>query len=226
MVLLLASCSVPWRDDPGPNEINLNLLVENNLLYLPSLTIDNRQGRYFFGSAHVRSVFDPALARALGSRRSYAVQLSEKSSRRVSPLVADLGAAGEALVGADAVRPRAVTIDYYSGLLTFQDAGIEPGLMALFSFDGEPAINVSVDGRQITAVVDTAIPDTLILPGSAESRGTSAVSVAGTDFGRVDVRLSKVPRARIGNRLLSRFLVSIDYGRQVVGLWRDPRIPL
>jgi hypothetical protein len=34
-----------------------------------------------------------------------------------------------------------------------------------------------------------------------------------------------VARARVGNRLLSHYLVTIDYGRRMVGLWRDPRIP-
>jgi hypothetical protein len=91
---------------------------------------------------------------------------------------------------------------------------------------GQPAINITVDGREISAVVDTTSPDTLVLPGSALGRGTVSVSIAGTDFGPTDVQFANVSQARIGNRLLSRFLVTIDYGRRVVGLWRDPRIPL
>jgi hypothetical protein len=51
------------------------------------------------------------------------------------------------------------------------------------------------------------------------------VSIAGTDFGPTDVRYANVAHPRVGNRLLSRFLVSIDYGKRIVGLWRDPRIP-
>jgi hypothetical protein len=50
------------------------------------------------------------------------------------------------------------------------------------------------------------------------------VRVASTDFGAIDVQYANVSHARIGNRLLSRFMVTIDYGRRVVGLWRDPRI--
>jgi hypothetical protein len=48
--------------------------------------------------------------------------------------------------------------------------------------------------------------------------------IAGTDFGNVDIALGDVSSARAGNRLLSKFLVSIDYGQREVGLWRDPRI--
>ena len=48
----------------------------------------------------------------------------------------------------------------------------------------------------------------------------------GTDFGSIDVRLADVSTPRVGNRLLSKFLVTIDYGQREVGLWRDPRTGL
>jgi hypothetical protein len=51
------------------------------------------------------------------------------------------------------------------------------------------------------------------------------VMIGDTDFGTIDVGYANVSQARVGNRLLSRFLVTIDYGKRVVGLWRDPRIP-
>jgi hypothetical protein len=76
----------------------------------------------------------------------------------------------------------------------------------------------------MSAVVDTANPDTLELPGETKGRGRAHVSIAGTDFGQIDVSYSPaLGQPRVGNRLLSRFLVSIDYGRGIVGLWRDPR---
>jgi hypothetical protein len=74
-------------------------------------------------------------------------------------------------------------------------------------------------------VVDTTSPDTVILPSTTNGRGTARVNVAGVDFGTTDIRYANVSRARVGNRLLSRFLVTIDYGKKVVGLWRDPRTP-
>jgi hypothetical protein len=65
----------------------------------------------------------------------------------------------------------------------------------------------------------------LVLPGR-DARGSVNVRIADTDFGVTDVQYADVSQARVGNRLLSRFLVTIDYGRKVVGLWRDPRTPL
>ncbi|HXG58826.1 MAG TPA: hypothetical protein VNL91_07370, partial [Thermoanaerobaculia bacterium] len=67
---------------------------------------------------------------------------------------------------------------------------------------------------------------TLIVPAASNGRGRAGVSLAGTDFGTLDVRFAPIPRARVGNRILSKFLVTIDYGKGVVGLWRDPRTPL
>ena len=83
-----------------------------------------------------------------------------------------------------------------------------------------------LDGTLLRAVVDTSSPDTLILPRGNGGRGRASVAIAGTNFGSVDVRFANVQRARVGNRLLSKFLITIDYGKRQVGLWRDPRIAL
>ena len=130
--------------------------------------------------------------------------------------------------GATAGRRRtAVTIDYGKGLVTWQLDGIHPEYMTLYSFQGEPSIMVRVNGEDIAAIVDTASPDTLVLPRrSGSDRARASVAVAGTDFGDIDIALAETGRPRSGNRLLSKFLVTIDYGRKQVGLWRDPRIPL
>ena len=47
--------------------------------------------------------------------------------------------------------------------------------------------------------------------------------LAGADLGTLDIRLADVSDARIGNRILSKYLVTIDFGKREVGLWRDPR---
>jgi len=49
------------------------------------------------------------------------------------------------------------------------------------------------------------------------------VQLAGTDFGDVDLLLADVTEPRVGNRILSKFLITIDYGKHEVGLWRDLR---
>jgi hypothetical protein len=225
---LFTSCSfLPWREEAPANEVNLAFTIENNLLFLTTVDINNRAGRVFFGSANSRTILDPAYAERAGGR-AYVLQLNHRESIPVDPLVMSLGSVGDALIGADVWSGKAVTIDYRSGLLTYQKDGIYPDYMTLFRFDAEPKVIAEVDGQQMPVVVDTALPDTLVLPHGAHAAGrrNAHVRIAGTDFGNVDVALGNVSQARIGNRLLSKFLVSVDYGRHQVGLWRDPRIPM
>jgi hypothetical protein len=215
----------PWSREPIGTEFNLAFTLEQNLLRLSTVKINGRAGRFFFGSAHARSVIDPRFATAVPARR-YRLQLNDRESLAIEPVQLDLKGVGDALIGADAWDSHAVTIDYRAGLITYHKLPTTTEGMSLFQFRAEPAILVEVDGRPITAIVDTALPDTLLLPrsGGTGDRRSARVAIAGTDFGAVDVALADTARARVGNRLLSRFLVTIDYGRQQVGLWRDPRI--
>ncbi len=223
IVLVGASCSrlTPWRKAPPDEEINLSFTLENNLVTLPStLRIDNHSGRFILGTAARNTAIDNGFA-AAGNR----LNIQERDSLRLDPVRVDLGGVADAIVGADAWGRNAISIDYRSGLVTYQKSGIERSQMKTFRFRNEPMIWVTVNGRQIAAIVDTTSPDTLVLPSSTRTtRGTANVTVAGTDFGAIDVQFANVSVPRIGNRLLSRFLVTIDYGRRVVGLWRDPRI--
>jgi hypothetical protein len=223
-----ASCrsALPWANEPIGDEVNVVFTVQNNLLFLPSATIDGRSGRYFLGSASARSVLDPHIA-SQTLARTHILALNAKESLRFTPLILDLGGTGDAILGADVWGNHAVTIDYRAGLITYQKSGIHPELMTLYAFQSEPSVLVNVNGRDVSAIVDTTIPDTLVLPAGAQSgRGTARIALAGTQLGEMDVHFAAIPRARIGNRLLSRFLVTIDYGKRQVGLWRDPRTAL
>ena len=226
-VLCTAACSVklPWANEPTGQEVNMSFTVDNNLLYIGGAAIDGRAGRFILGSSQPTSVLDAGFARRIGSPSKHALRLSEKESLPFTAVVADMRGVGDAIIGADVWRAHAVTIDYRAGLITLQREGIHPDLMTLFNFSGQPTINISVDGKSMAAIVDTTSPDTVVLPGTAGRRAAKIV-VAGTDFGKIDVRSGNVEVARVGNRVLSKFLVSIDYGRRVVGLWRDPRIAL
>jgi hypothetical protein len=230
LLALCASCvRVPWRNEPVGDEVNLAFTIEKNLLVISTAAVNGRRGRFAIGSAGPRTVIDATFAHGLvGAGTSTTLQLSEKQSVPVKPLIADLHGAADAILGADVWGRHAITIDYVSALVTYQKGGIHPEGMTLYRFDAEPRINVSVDGRTVPAVVDTASPDTLVLPRGSEKarRGTARVSVAGTDFGNIDVAFGDVAVAHVGNRVLSRFLVTIDYGRREVGLWRDPRTRL
>ena len=219
------SLSLPWRDEPIGQEVNVAFTVHNNLLFLPSATIDGRPGRFLFGSAARQTVLDPKFAQ---SKPSHSLQLNERQSLSVTPVIVDLHGIGDGIIGADVWDGHAVTIDYFAELVTYQKEGMHPADMVVYNFSDAPMINVIVDGHQTSAIVDTTSPDTLVLPrGSAPSgRRSAQVQIANTDFGSIDVQLADVAAAHVGNRLLSRFLISIDYGRRQVGLWRDPRIPL
>lgn len=223
LVTLLSGCrsSLPWEKEPPANEVNLNFLFRNNLVEMNSVRLGGASGRFLLGTATPRTVVDPSF-----ERLAPVLSFGERDSVRVSPAVLPLRGVAHVIVGADAWKNRAVTIDYFSGLVTWQKDGIRPGLMTLFPYDAEPMVEVLVDGRRVAAVVDTTSPDTLVLPFRSRGRRSARVSIAGTDFGAVDVQVADVARARVGNRLLSRFLVTVDYGRRTVGLWRDPRIPL
>jgi hypothetical protein len=224
--LLLASCSsvLPWHNEPVGEEVNIVFTLEKNVVVLPSATIDGRAGRFLFGSAEPRTLIDPKFSRST----AHTLQLNEKESLRLPSVDVDLQGVADAIIGGDVWGGHAVTLNYRNGILTYQREGIHPELMTVYPFGDEPTVTVLIDGRSVAAVVDTASPDTIILPRGNDKaeRRNAHVQVANTDFGMIDIRLANVSIARIGNRILSRFLVTIDYGKRRVGLWRDPRISL
>lgn len=224
-VLAAAACGslTPWRNEPIGSEVNLAFTLEKNLVTFESVTIDGRAGRFVLGSAAPRTVIDPSFA---NPARQHIVQLAAKETLGITTAPLALGGVAEAIIGADAWHGHAISIDYRSGLVSYQKEGIKPELMTLFRYFADPMIQIRVDGVPMNAIVDTANPDTLILPSHQDVRGNARVEIAGHDFGVTNVRYANVPEPRVGNRLLSRFLLTIDYGKRLVGLWRDPRIPI
>jgi len=219
LCLALAACmSMPWKDEPVGQEVNLAFIMQNNLPFLPSLKVDGRSGKFTFGSANARTVIDPKFARA----GMNSVQFNERESVRMTGVNADLHGVADAIVGADVFEHHAVTIDYRSGLITYQKEGMHPELMSVFAFSEEPMVNMLIDGQSMSGIVDTASPDTIVLPrGDAKPQRRAAhVQIANADLGMIDVQLADVAKPRIGNRVLSKFLVTIDYGKKRVGLFR------
>lgn len=224
LALFTASCSrfLPWSRTTVAPEVNLSFTLQRNLIELQTLRINDQPGRFLLASASPRTVLDPGFA----PNGPHVLQISEKNTTRITPSRLDLGGVADGIIGADAWDNHAISIDYRSGLVTYQKEGIHTGLMTIFRYTAEPQIYVNVNGTDVAAIVDTSSPDTLVLPSRTNARGNVRVAIAGTDFGALDVRYAPVSRARVGNRLLSHFLVTIDYGKKVVGMWRDPRIPL
>ena len=229
IAVLAAGCSamMPWSHSPEaiPNETNLAFTLKNNLVFLNSVSINGRSGRFLFGSATPRTVIDRRLVDELGGTgHPYSLTVTPKENFSFTPLFLDLGSAGDAIIGWETLQPNAITLDYRVGLLTLQKEGIYTSMMSVYRFTGSPAIDVEVDGKPGRAIVDTSVPDSIVLPAPAASRGKAHVVVAGTDFGNIDVKFGSVEQPRIGNRLLSKFLISIDYHAGTIGVWRDPRI--
>jgi hypothetical protein len=221
---LLLSCSsvMPWHDEPVNDELNLAFTLEQNLIWLQSVRIDDRDGRFILGTAAPRTIIDSSFP--LRPSNDHVLQIRDRETVRIEPAPHDLAGVADAIIGIEAWRNRAITIDYRAGLVSYQKHGISDSEMELFRFAVEPMITATVDGSRISAIVDTTSPDTLVLPGPTHERRTANVRIGKTDFGAIDVQFAKVTQARVGNRLLSRFLVTIDYGKRVVGLWQDPRI--
>jgi hypothetical protein len=208
----------PWRNEPIGTEVNLSFTLKRNLIELPSVRLDDKRGTFLLATATPRTAIDPTFAG--GHART--LQMGDKNSVRIDPVSLDLGGTADALIGADAFSRHTITIDYRSGVLIYQKYAMEPADMIVYPYHAEPAVNINVDGRNLVALVDTSSPDTLVLPGPANGRRQAQVRLGGVDFGTIDVRQAEVARPRIGNRLLSHFLVTIDYGRRVVGLWANP----
>ena len=225
---LLTACSgrLPWSHEPIGQEVNVVLALRGNLLLLPSVSVDGAPGRFLLAVANARTAIDPSFLGRLRPGDTHTLELNARQSLRFTPAVVDLHGLADGIIGADVWQSSAITIDYRTGLLTLQREGIHPELMTLTRFDAEPEVDLTIDGVTLRAVLDTASPDSVVLPlaGAAPSRRSAAIALAGTSFGSTDVRLGSVARPRVGNRLLSKFLVTVDYGRKQVGLWRDPRI--
>ena len=163
-LLLCTTCATPWASEPIGQEVNLAFIMRNNLLFLPSATVDGKAGRFLLGVANARTALDSGYAATLPPaawRGERSLQLTEKEGLRFTPVVLDMHHVADGIIGADVWGNRAISIDYASGLLTYQKEGIHPEMMTLFHFAAEPRVVITVDGKQVDAVVDTASPDTM-----------------------------------------------------------------
>ena len=229
-VLLSSGCALirDYRSQPrAEDKISLALTIEDNQLVLSSATLGGQKGKFVLATAAQVSAVDSAFAERHFGNGNVELVIGERFTATINPVEADLGIAADALLASDLWSDSTISIDYISGLLTLsRDRVRRPVDMAVFPFQGPPSVSLTIDGKTVRAIVDTSLPDTLVLPrGSrSESRTTARVTLGGRTFEGIDVAWSDTSTPRIGNRILSRFLVIINYGEQWVGLWPDPRI--
>lgn len=216
-----ACVSLPWRREV-PDEKNVAVVLSRNLL-IATQQVNGHEARVMFGSAHARTVIDSRFAKANGISGTATIRLGEKERITVRPIAADLGAVADLLIGSDAWQGMSVTFDYRKQLVTLSSRSRRASDLAAYRFAGsQPEIPVVVDGRQLTAVVDTANPDTLLLPANGDPRRVKSIVTIGGQRFETDIVYANVSEPRLGNRLLSEFLVTIDYRRREVRLWKQP----
>ena len=220
--MLLVSCTLPWAGEKR-DEINLIFSWQNNQIILQA-AVDGRSGQFIVGSAQPQTVLDSDFGLSADRMR---VVLGDRYSTFVTPVVQDLGAIADGILGADAWRDSTLTIDYQRQLVIVSSKPAEIMDQSVHHFDGPPTISIFINGKREWAVVDIALPDTLVLPVTSQAspgqRTSVALRIDQHDLGKVDAGFARSSTIRIGNRLLSRFLIQIDYRRGVVTMWRDPR---
>ena len=108
-----ASSATPWNSEPASEEVNIAFTLRNNLIFLPSATIDRKSGRFFFGTASQRTVLDPATVAAVGGPKPfYTFTASDRESMTLAARGAGAGQPGDALVGSDVVGKQSVATIY------------------------------------------------------------------------------------------------------------------
>jgi hypothetical protein len=225
-LLALSACSVPWRGERR-DEINITFVLRNNQ---PIITADveNKRGTFVVSSAQPVSVVDPQFlqsVRADGNSR-VSLTLGDRHSVQLAVAPIEVRPIADGILGADAWRGTTLTFDFRGHFIALSDRTLPMDDMVRSSFTSVPWFPIRIDGEIHQGIVDTALPDALLLPqsrfGKAGRRRVHA-TLAGVDFPSVDVTVGPTSEIRIGTRLLARFLVVIDYRQGVVGLWRDPR---
>ncbi|HVR43627.1 MAG TPA: hypothetical protein VMS56_09305 [Thermoanaerobaculia bacterium] len=220
LALLLAACA-----SSSGSARHLVWKLEDNLIRL-SVGVGEARGELLLGTAHPTTLLDPRFAAAARAGGDTAVRLRGLPALRVRPALAELHGLADGIVGADVWRGRRITLDYHRALLII-DGNAEPMSDAVHSrFDAVPAVTVTIDGVEERAIVDSANPDTILLPSSRfgeEGRRRIDLSVGNLELRELDAAVEPVSEIRLGNRVLSHFVVTIDYAAREVILWQDPR---
>ena len=211
-------------------ERNVAFRIEGNLPVI-DLVLEGHRTSMVIATALPNTVLSGERAREMGYqkrfRRSRAF-FGNLAGTKVKPIILELSeeVPADGLLGADAWKGRTLTIDYRRKLAILNPPGpVEAGYYS-WSFKGPPRISVTLNGIVIPAMVDTAIPATAVIPevlldADGGKRRTVDLEVAGVRFDDLDVMTAPIGDIRIGNRVLSNFLVRVDYDHRTVALWHD-----
>ncbi|HVT04563.1 MAG TPA: hypothetical protein VHL58_14450 [Thermoanaerobaculia bacterium] len=215
VLILLSGCSYrpPWQNERR-NEVNVAFSLEKNVVMI-SAAIEGKQRHLIVATGTPRSVLNGA-----GRPTATPVTFGGKTSITVTPDRLNLAGIADGILGADAWEGTALTLDYDKKLLTIDLHQQARSDARPFPFHELPTLPITVDGQSYDAVIDTSSPDTLLIPWRVKKRAEGIVTVGSDSWGRVDYQLAKVSAPRIGNRLLSKYLVTIDYRTRQTYLWK------
>jgi hypothetical protein len=195
--------------------------LRDNLLVIPA-TVGGNPGEFILGTAQIHTTLDPRFP--VESSRSGQAQVILGSRLRLETSVEriSMSSVADGILGSGVFANRTLGIDYRRGLITLSSERVPAEGAAKSRFEGIPTFPISVDGTPFRGIIDTTNPDTILLPESVfgpAGRRTVSLRIGGIDLGNIDARVGPVSDIRIGNRILEKFFVSIDYDRGEISLW-------
>lgn len=217
LLLSTISCrSLPWNNQTPKTNLVFELQRGQPVVRAGIGGVD---GSFVVGSAHPHTLTKEP-------RSSGVVSLGPRTTVRIEPRHARLETTADGILAIDVWRQTGtLAIDYARGVITL---GGETSYGDAFPerFETLPTVSLFVDGVPLRAVVDTSYPGGLLLPLSTRSGLNSTRAVVELNGTRTEVPVQRadVPEARIGNALLQRYLVIIDFREKMIALWPDARL--
>lgn len=216
LAVIAAACSLPRAATT-----HLAWTFRQNLIVVGAVA-GGVDGEFIVGTAHPATILDPEFAGRAGDRGRMPVNLGGRFTADARPVRAELDGLADGILGLDVWGRRSVTIDYRRNLIIL-GRDLEPMNEGLrHAFEHIPAVPILIDGVERLALVDTANPDTIQLPATdfgEEGRRSVDLQVGDVRFRGIGATVAPVTEIRLGNRVLSHFLVTIDYPRGEVTLW-------
>jgi hypothetical protein len=229
MVSVLSGCTALRREAAlASREQNLSFAIDRNQLVFDVVEVEGLRGRFIVGSATPKTILDSEFVRrhGLASTGTFRVTLRQTRVTEVDANIFDLDGEIDAIIGTDVLGP-VLVVDYRNRLATRIRQFRHEGDGVSHEWQDRPRFPLVIGGRRVEGIVDTTIPDTLILPRElfpqwTPGRQRADIEIAGMHLQNIDIRVAELSEVLIGNRILQHFLVTIDYerGRTVLVEWQ------
>jgi hypothetical protein len=213
-----AGCST-FSSQPRTDHVAFNL--RDNLLVIPA-TVGGTPGEFILGTAQSHTTLDSSFPVDSARSGRIPVLLGSRLTLETTVERTSMLSVADGILGSGIFANRTLGIDFRRGLVTLSKERVPAEGAAKARFEGLATFPISVDGTPFRGIIDTTNPDTILLPQSVfgpAGRRQVTLRVGGFDLGSTDARVGPVSDIRIGNRILEKFFVSIDYARGEISLW-------